>query len=101
MVNGEHTVKVEPLTVSAIVARRNTAFHKLTSNTENTSFEVTEAALVRDVIYAIQGIDGKYLKFDFASDMYKIDATVSVLSHIAFLFQSHLSSPCSFNRFGK
>jgi gamma-tubulin complex component 3 len=78
MVNGEHTVKVEPLTVSAIVARRNTAFHKLTSNTENTSFEVTEAALVRDVIYAIQGIDGKYLKFDFASDMYKIDATVGV-----------------------
>ena len=36
---------------------------------------------MRDVIYAIQGIDGKYLKYNAASDMYKIDATVSVACH--------------------
>ena len=42
------------------------------------SFEVTEADLVRDIVYVLQGIDGKYVKFDAASDMYKVDSKVSL-----------------------
>ncbi|KAL3701451.1 hypothetical protein R1sor_019473 [Riccia sorocarpa] len=40
--------------------------------------EVTEAALVRDVVYACQGIDGRYVKFDSDQDGYVIDANVKV-----------------------
>ncbi|KAJ7547158.1 hypothetical protein O6H91_08G072500 [Diphasiastrum complanatum] len=35
--------------------------------------EVTEMALVRDVVYACQGIDGRYIKFDKEIDGYKVN----------------------------
>ncbi|BBM99355.1 gamma-tubulin complex component 3 [Marchantia polymorpha subsp. ruderalis] len=40
--------------------------------------EVTEAALVRDVVYACQGIDGRYVKFDKEQDGYVVDSNVKV-----------------------
>ena len=30
----------------------------------NTSFEIPEVVLVKDVIFAMQGIEGKYVRFD-------------------------------------
>ena len=36
----------------------------------NGSFEIPEGHLLRDVVYAMQGIDGKYIKFDKAQDAF-------------------------------
>ncbi|KAG7256621.1 hypothetical protein CRUP_002883 [Coryphaenoides rupestris] len=38
--------------------------------------EVTEALLVRDLLYVFQGIDGKYIKMSLAENSYKMDAKV-------------------------
>ncbi|XP_031497208.1 gamma-tubulin complex component 3 isoform X2 [Nymphaea colorata] len=40
--------------------------------------EVSESALVKDVIYACQGIDGRYVKFDREADAYALPPTVRV-----------------------
>uniref|UniRef100_A0A2C9V8W6 Uncharacterized protein n=1 Tax=Manihot esculenta TaxID=3983 RepID=A0A2C9V8W6_MANES len=40
--------------------------------------EVSEEVLVRDVLYACQGIDGKYVKFDVNADGYVLLDTVKV-----------------------
>uniref|UniRef100_A0A453N9R8 Gamma-tubulin complex component n=1 Tax=Aegilops tauschii subsp. strangulata TaxID=200361 RepID=A0A453N9R8_AEGTS len=42
--------------------------------------EVSEATLVRDVLYACQGIDGRYVRYDKASDTYDLPAGVHVPS---------------------
>jgi gamma-tubulin complex component 3 len=34
--------------------------------------EVSEAALVRNVLYACQGIDGRYVRYDKAGDAYDL-----------------------------
>lgn len=38
--------------------------------------EVSEAALVRDILYVFQGIDGKFIKMNSQDNCYKIDAKV-------------------------
>ncbi|KAF6730829.1 Gamma-tubulin complex component 3-like [Oryzias melastigma] len=38
--------------------------------------EVNEAALVRDVLYVFQGIDGKFIKMNVQENCYKIDSKV-------------------------
>ncbi|XP_033957275.1 gamma-tubulin complex component 3 [Pseudochaenichthys georgianus] len=38
--------------------------------------EVSEAALVRDILYVFQGIDGKYIKMSAQENCYKIDSKV-------------------------
>ncbi|KAH6827455.1 spindle pole body component 98 [Perilla frutescens var. hirtella] len=40
--------------------------------------EVSEVILVRDVLYACQGIDGKYVKFDEKADAYMLPELVKV-----------------------
>ncbi|PUZ70920.1 hypothetical protein GQ55_2G274200 [Panicum hallii var. hallii] len=40
--------------------------------------EVSEAALVRDVLYACQGIDGRYVRYDKAGDAYNLPDGVRV-----------------------
>ena len=39
--------------------------------------EVSEAALVRDILYVFQGIDGKFIKLSAQENCYKIDSKVS------------------------
>lgn len=39
---------------------------------------VTEAALVRDILYVFQGIDGKFIRMSSQDDAYKIDSKVAV-----------------------
>lgn len=41
--------------------------------------EVSEAALVRDILYVFQGIDGKFIKMSGQDNCYKIDAKVPEL----------------------
>ncbi|KAG0446742.1 hypothetical protein HPP92_028683 [Vanilla planifolia] len=41
--------------------------------------EVTESALVRDVIYASQGIDGRYIRFDRSTDGYDLPQSLKVV----------------------
>ncbi|KAG0446930.1 hypothetical protein HPP92_028618 [Vanilla planifolia] len=41
--------------------------------------EVTESALVRDVIYACQGIDGRYIRFDRSTDGYDLPQSLKVV----------------------
>jgi len=41
--------------------------------------EVTEEALLRDIIFALQGIDGHYIKFDVVTDGYAVDRKIAVL----------------------
>lgn len=38
--------------------------------------EVSEAALVRDILYVFQGIDGKFIKMNVQENCYKIDSKV-------------------------
>ncbi|EFJ34488.1 hypothetical protein SELMODRAFT_438859 [Selaginella moellendorffii] len=42
------------------------------------SFELSEAALVRDVLYACQGIDGRYVRFDKEADGYIVDENLRI-----------------------
>ena len=42
------------------------------------TYEVTEAALLRDIIFVFQGIEGKYIKYDQSSDSYRIDNKLGV-----------------------
>ena len=42
------------------------------------SYEVSEAALLRDIIYIFQGIEGKVIKLDQADDAYRIDSKLGV-----------------------
>ncbi|XP_061745113.1 gamma-tubulin complex component 3 isoform X1 [Nerophis ophidion] len=44
----------------------------------DTDGEVTEAALVRDILYVFQGIDGKFIKMSAQDNCYKIDGKVVV-----------------------
>lgn len=66
--------------------------------------DVTEMALVRDVVYACQGIDGRYVKYNKDADGYIIDESVKVpkatrtlvrrLCEVGWLFQrvkNHIS----------
>lgn len=38
--------------------------------------EVSEAALVRDILFVFQGIDGKFIKMSAQDNCYKIDSKV-------------------------
>lgn len=38
--------------------------------------DVSEAALVRDILYVFQGIDGKFVKMNAQDNCYKIDNKV-------------------------
>lgn len=42
------------------------------------SYEVSEAILLREIIYIFQGIEGKIIKLDDASDAYRIDPNLGV-----------------------
>ncbi len=44
----------------------------------NTAFEVGEHALVRDMVYVLQGIDGKYVKYSRRADGFIVDAAAGV-----------------------
>lgn len=41
------------------------------------TFEISEELLVRDIIFALQGIEGKYIKYDNKSDSYLIEGQVN------------------------
>uniref|UniRef100_A0A0B6YQK0 Uncharacterized protein n=1 Tax=Arion vulgaris TaxID=1028688 RepID=A0A0B6YQK0_9EUPU len=45
----------------------------LTHQTENTSYEISEQDLLKDLIYVLQGISGDWVKFDINKDVYKLD----------------------------
>jgi len=49
------------------------------SELHNACHEVSEKALMRDVIFALQGIDGQYIKFDVIADGYTVDRKIGVL----------------------
>ena len=40
------------------------------------AYEVSEALILRDLIYTFQGIDGKYIKFDQEQDGFRVDPEV-------------------------
>ncbi|XP_067890261.1 gamma-tubulin complex component 3 isoform X1 [Heterodontus francisci] len=44
----------------------------------SSSAEVTEAALVRDILYVLQGIDGKCIKMCNSENCYKIDSKLGI-----------------------
>lgn len=53
-----------------------------------------EDALVRDVIYAFQGVDGKYIKYDAKADAYCVDPNVwCYCGYVANLNQVGVSKP--------
>ena len=41
------------------------------------SYEVSEALIVRDLIFTFQGIDGKYIQFNQDQDGFRVDPEVS------------------------
>ncbi|XP_006003777.1 gamma-tubulin complex component 3 [Latimeria chalumnae] len=46
------------------------------------SVEITEATLVRDILYVFQGIDGKYIKMCNSENCFKIDGKVPILKSL-------------------
>lgn len=48
------------------------------NDTQNTSYEVSEATLLREIIYIFQGIEGKVIKLDQSNDAYRIDSKLGV-----------------------
>lgn len=44
--------------------------------------EVSEAALVRDILYVFQGIDGKFIKMSAQDNCYKIDSEVPASARV-------------------
>eukprot|EP00118_Oscarella_pearsei_P015761 m.144765 g.144765 ORF g.144765 m.144765 type:complete len:863 (+) comp38407_c1_seq3:451-3039(+) len=72
-----HTSPPDPA-VSTIVQRSQTTVRKPYEESKNTSHELSEATLIRDVIFVVQGIDGQYVKFDMSRDSYVIDPKVGV-----------------------
>lgn len=49
-----------------------------TFSTFSASYEVSEATLLREIIYIFQGIEGKIIKLDQSNDAYRIDSKVGV-----------------------
>ena len=39
-------------------------------------YEISEALLLRDVVFVFQGIDGQYIKFDKTTGSYLVDSKV-------------------------
>nr|XP_051697641.1 gamma-tubulin complex component 3 isoform X1 [Oryctolagus cuniculus] len=58
-------------------ASRNTTRPRRDGDTGGTS-EVTEAALVRDILYVFQGIDGKNIKMSNTENCYKVEAKANL-----------------------
>lgn len=46
--------------------------------TFSASYEVSEATLLREIIYIFQGIEGKVIKLDQSNDAYRIDSKLGV-----------------------
>lgn len=61
-----------PLTPKANNSHNKVALKK------TTSFEVPEEVLLRDVLYALQGIDSRYVKFDVEKDRFEISHDIGV-----------------------
>lgn len=53
-------------------------FKQLSTEQENTKFEVGESVLIRDIVYTFQGIDGRYIKYDICSESYAVDPNIGV-----------------------
>ncbi|XP_072294508.1 gamma-tubulin complex component 3 [Eucyclogobius newberryi] len=53
--------------------------------------EVTETALVRDILYVFQGIDGKFIRMSNQEDCYKIDSSKVAVSKSLHDLSSRLS----------
>ena len=64
---------------------------------DNTSFSMSQQLLLRDVIFAFQGIDGKYIRYSKSEGAYSIDPKIGIptpvrvllmkLSHMGHLFR--------------
>lgn len=44
---------------------------------KNSMLEVSEDILLRDVIYALQGVDGTFVKYNYVADSYTLDKSIS------------------------
>ncbi|KAG2385873.1 hypothetical protein C9374_003022 [Naegleria lovaniensis] len=53
-------------------------YKQVASEQENTRFEVAESTLVRDIVYTFQGIDGRYIKYDLASERFIVDTKIGI-----------------------
>ncbi|EPY86926.1 gamma-tubulin complex component 3 [Camelus ferus] len=60
-------------TAPAALARLLGRIVPIPSDFLRSAVEVTEAALVRDVLYVFQGIDGRYVKMSSVADCYKVE----------------------------
>ncbi|XP_078693983.1 gamma-tubulin complex component 3-like [Branchiostoma floridae x Branchiostoma belcheri] len=66
------------MSVATVPSGRATASLSLRPGADNTSFELSEAALLRDVLFVFQGINGKIIKMSSTADRFLIDPKVGV-----------------------
>ncbi|XP_059168560.1 gamma-tubulin complex component 3 homolog [Physella acuta] len=52
--------------------------HLSKRSADNTSFEISEENLLKDLVYVLQGIQGRWVKFDSSKDVHKIDSETGV-----------------------
>ncbi|XP_050408701.1 gamma-tubulin complex component 3 homolog [Patella vulgata] len=60
---------VVPRTLGTVVSTKTPA----SRDKENTSFEIPENELLKDLMFAFQGIEGQWIKFNSAKDGYRIE----------------------------
>lgn len=61
---------VSLMPLSVLNDRDGEALMEFRKRQESNEFEIPEAALVRDIVYVCQGINGKYIKFDAMTDAF-------------------------------
>ena len=65
---------------------------------KNTSFEMSEQIILRDIIFALQGIDGEFIKYNIDSQGYVVDQKIGVPSSTRILIRTICESGWLFRR---
>ncbi|XP_033096143.1 gamma-tubulin complex component 3 homolog [Anneissia japonica] len=78
MVDSTHPNSVTSLAVPSQGQVSRRSVYKTYTEDENTSHEVPEGAILRELVYVFQGIDGQMIKYNQAEDAYRIDRQIGV-----------------------
>ncbi|KAK3095374.1 hypothetical protein FSP39_013926 [Pinctada imbricata] len=57
---------------------RSVSQQNMVHRTDKTSFELPEQELIKDLVYAFQGIEGKWIKYDVTKEGYRIDSQAGI-----------------------
>lgn len=74
-------METEPSDTSSVILPT-----KQSKKLETSAWQVSEEVLLREIIYAFQGIEGTYVRFDPFLDGFAVDSKVCIYSEMGFKF---------------